>query len=165
MLMIDLVGMMLVDGPSRSPLRALWPLHRVLADLNRAATETDLADSLPAFSFKPDAIVGLIDEAAVIALHELVARNVVRVVGEGWDAALEVSDHTRLRPYRRMLLTLQPRLADLIYRAATNWAALALTAEKNWVRDLESVARRRASATPKRRHGPDAAVRWSATAI
>src|SRR5216683_8319601 len=45
--------------------------------INKAAAATDLADSLPAFSFKPYATVGLIDEAAVIALHELaVATNI-----------------------------------------------------------------------------------------
>lgn len=157
--MVDLLGMLLVEGPSQYLLRAQWPLHRALADLNWVGAKTDLAGSLPAFSFKPDAIVGTVDEGAVMALHELVANGIMRVAGEGWSAALELSDDERLRPYKRMLMNLDPGLAGLIYQAGTNWAALALTAEKNWDKAVESAGRRRRSATPNRRHGPVAAVR------
>ena len=50
---------MIWSRPSRCPLRAQWPLHQALADLNWAAANTNLAWSLPAFSFKADAIVGV----------------------------------------------------------------------------------------------------------
>jgi hypothetical protein len=110
-------------------------------------------------SFKPDAIAGLVEESALFALHDLITSGVIRIAGEGWVAAIEIADHERLRPYRRMLMSLPPSLAELIYQAGTNWAALAFTAEKNWDKDLELVVRRRMSAIPKRRQGPAAAVR------
>src|SRR5690349_13303604 len=99
MLMVDLLGMLLVKGPSQYPLRAQWPLHQALAELNAVGTTRDLAGALPTFSFKPDGLVGTVDESAVMALHELVANGTMRAAGEGWNAALELSDDERLRPY------------------------------------------------------------------
>lgn len=157
--MPQLLGMLLTQGPCRLPVRAPWPLHQALADLKATAEQAGLADQLPAMTFKPDPEVGMIEETAVIAMHQLINDGFLRPAGEGWDAALEVADQARLRSYRRLLMGLEPELATLIYQAGSNWAALALTAEKNWASALESVARRRASATPKRRQGATRVVR------
>src|SRR5260370_20380182 len=132
MLMVDLLGMLLVQGPSRCPLRAQWPLHRALADLNLAVANTDLAGSLPPFSFKADAVVGVVEQGAVMGLHELVANGFMGIAGDGWNAALEVTDQKQLHAYRRMLMGLDPRLAGLTYQGGSNWAARAVAAEKNW---------------------------------
>jgi hypothetical protein len=159
MYMPDLLGMLFASGPSRLRLRAPWSLHQTLAALDTAARKADMGDSLPIMTFRPDANVGMVEEGVVEAVHELMAAGVLQIVGEGWDAAIEVSYETRLRPYRRILMGLEPELAELVYRAGNSWAALSFTAEKNWDRARRSVAARRTSVTPKRRHGPAAAVR------
>lgn len=151
--------MLLVEGPFRLPVRAGWPLHQSLAALREEAAANGMTDRLPPMTFKADPVVGVMEENVMISVHQLVADGILCPVGRGWEATLNVVEKTRLRPYRRLLMGLEPELAVLIYRAGSNWAALALTAEKNWAKALESVARRRASATPKRRHGPLGAVR------
>ena len=158
--MLQLLGMLLAaKAPKRQPLRAGWPLHRVLKDLQHGAELEGLADHFPTMTFKPDPDVGMLEESAVLALHELIRDDVLRLAGHGWEAAIELVDDVGLRRYRRQLMGSQPEVAGLIYQAGSNWAALALTAENNWAKALESVARKRTSAIPMRRQGPVAVVR------
>jgi hypothetical protein len=158
MVVTELVGMLLTEGPRRLPLRAPWTLHQCLAELAATAEGRGAAHGLPGMAFEADATVGMAAPDAARAIDELLSQGVLRLEGTGWDATLEVDD-AQLRTYRRLLMGSDPELADLIYRAGRNWAALALTAEKNWNTACASVEVRRKSGTPKRRQGPLAPVR------
>jgi hypothetical protein len=153
-----LLGMLLAASePIPIRLRSPWTIHRALETLGRDAKKQGLSPALPAIEVTPDADVGRAVAGLVQALHELMAEGVLNLVGEGWHAAI-AADRERLRTYRRQLMGLEPPLAELIYRAATAWAALSLTEEKNWARAMESLSRRRRSSTPNRRQGPVAVV-------
>ena len=146
------------QGPFSLPQRALWPFHQALVRLKARAEEDGVAGKLPRLTFKPDADVGLVEETAVLSLYELIDRGVLCHEGEGWEAAIRVAEAARLRPYRRMLMGLPTEVAEVIYDAGSNWAARAFTAEKKWKRAVASLADRRASGAPKRRHDPPGAV-------
>src|SRR2546426_4489120 len=103
--MLEVVGMLLAaKAPNRLPLRAAWPLHVTLNQLMRDAELDDLAGHLPSMSFKPDPDVGMIEEAAVRSVHELIDEGVLHLTGDGWEASLEVADGVGLRRYRRLLM-------------------------------------------------------------
>lgn len=148
-------------GPRRVPLRSLWTLHRAILDLGNEAARAGLNQTLPEIRGYPDPQVGLSAAGLPMALHELASTGAIEFVGEGWDCHLQAAEEA-IRNHRRKLMGLDPALAQLVYLAGTNWSTLALTAEKNWARALESVARRRASAIPNRRQPLVALARCSA---
>ena len=150
MFMADLIGLLIAaGGPSRLPLRASWTLHRAVGELGERARQLDGYGCLPEIHVASDSQVGTAVTGIAVGLHELMARGEMRVAGEGWECTVELSS-TAHRYYRKALMGLEPRLAELIYDAGSNWAALALTAEKNWKTALASLGRRRRSETPKR---------------
>jgi hypothetical protein len=108
-----------------------------------------MTDTLPDMTFRCDAHVGMVEESAVIAVHDLTDGGVLCLRGAAWEAALVVGDQGRLRPYRRLLMGREPAVAQLLYDAGRNWAALTLIAEKKWAKALESVGPIGASAIPK----------------
>ena len=150
----ELLGMLLAAGEvSQIRLRSPWTIHRAIEGLGRDVESQHLSRCFPSFERKPDAYVGSAVVGLVPAVHKLIAEGTLSLSGLGWDSAI-VADRQRLRHYRRRLMGLDPPVADAIYRAATAWAAMSLTEEKNWDKAMESLERRRRSGTPKRRHGP-----------
>ena len=151
MVLATLIGMLVAaGGPRRLPLRSLWTLHRAVLDLGREAADAGLDQRLPEIRGYPDAQVGLGAAGLPWALHELASTGAIEFIGEGWECRIEAAE-AAIRDHRRTLMGLDPALAQLVYLAGTNWSTLALTAEKNWARALESVTRRPTSPMPNRR--------------
>jgi len=100
--------MLLIEGPSRLPVRAAWPLHQSLAALREEAALSGITDRLPLMTFKADAVVGVIEENAVIGVHQLLADGILCLVGQGWEATLKVVEETRTMITRPPLARVLP---------------------------------------------------------
>lgn len=151
--MVEIVGLMLAaGGPQTIPARIAWPLHRALHDLDTNVRREGLLTELPAvMSFQPSPDVGLAASGANGAIFSLLQDGVLATEGVGRAAAFRMTDDA-LANYRWRLMRLDPRLATLVYRAATRWAALVATSAKNRSTAERSSGATRTSSTPKRLH-------------
>ncbi len=151
--MVELVGLLLAaGGPQAFPARITWPLHRALHGLDAEARRDGLLSELPAildFHSSPDA--GLAASGASRAIFALLRDGILEPRGTGRAASLHANTDG-LATYRRRLMRLEPRLAALVHRAATRWAALVATSAKNRSTAARSSLETRASSTPKRLH-------------
>lgn len=152
--MAPIVGSMLAVGPTRLPARVGWPLHQALCELDEEAHRNGLAPRL-GFSLVavacPD--VGRRVRGADAALRQLRSEGALAAQGALGHAVLTVQPEA-LVAYRRWLLTLDPEVVRLVYRAGERWEALLWTWTKNRSTSLTSVAPTVASGTPKRLHPP-----------
>jgi hypothetical protein len=151
--MLDLLGLMLAaGGPQEIPARIAWPLHQALQGLDAEVRRDGLLSELPVvLDFRPSPEVGLAAFGANSAIFALLRDGVLRPQGTGRGASLHVNADA-LASYRRRLMRLEPRLAHVVHRAATRWAALVATSAKNRSTAARSSGRRRASSNPNRLH-------------
>jgi hypothetical protein len=126
-----LARMIAAGGPERIPIRVTWPLHGALRGLHASAGRTGLLGRLDVdwmFEVAPEC--GLRVVGADDALHQLIETGLLRRVGAGAGAALEV-DAEQLVAQRRALMLLDPELVRLLQRAGSRWAAFASTLSMN----------------------------------
>jgi len=151
--MVDLVGLMLAaGGPQEIPARITWPLHQALRALDAEIRREGLLSKLPTvLDLRPSPDVGLAASGANGAVFALLRDGVLQPRGTGRRASLH-ANVDRLATYRRHLMRLEPRLAAVVHRAATRWAALVATSAKNRSTAARSSGRTRTSSRPNRLH-------------
>jgi hypothetical protein len=133
-----------------------WPLHQALREAAAEATDRGLT-GLPTMEFRPDPDVGWRVEGVDAVLDDLRWEGVLSTTGDGMSARLLIGHGDAAA--RRALLRLQPDTADVVYRAARRWAALAATSSKNWATAVASPGATVASCTPALLHPSAPALR------
>jgi hypothetical protein len=114
----------------RVPARTPWPLHAALVQLHDEAGRVGLRKRLGLdLVFVPSPEVGREALGADTALRDLVQIGLLREIGTGLAARLEVDVVEAVR-VRRRLMSLEPRAVALLQRAGERWAALASTCSK-----------------------------------
>lgn len=128
------------------PARTPWPMHLALRELNEEAGRKGLRSSLEGeIRLDPSPECGLSVRGADHAFRDLARQGLLIPVGVTLAARWRVDDQV-LVDYRRALMTLDPRLAALLQRAGSRWAALASTVAKNSDAEAGSVGKIPASA-------------------
>lgn len=147
-----LLEMLLAAGGPREMLAArLWPMHRVLLELQEAS-QAGPSLVLPEMRAYPDAAVGRRVEGADTALWQLRSAGLLTACGSGPQARYSV-DPRQLVDARRQLMRVAAGDVELLYRAGSRWAALAATASKNFSVPCESSASTVVSERPVKRRG------------
>lgn len=112
-----------------------WPLHQALREAADEVRDRGLL-GLPAMEFRPDPDVGWRVEGVDGVLQDLRREGTLIPTGEGMSSRLVTG---LVDPgARRLLLRLEPDTADVVYRTARRWAALAATSSKNWATAIAS---------------------------
>jgi len=115
----------------RLPARTPWPLHAALVQLHDEAGRLGLRKLLDLdLVFVPSPEVGREALGEDTALRDLVRTGLLREIGTGLAARLEVDVVEGVRA-RRRLMNLEPRAFALLQRAGERWAALASTCSKS----------------------------------
>ena len=154
----DLVRLMLsLAGPIELVQGVSWPLHQALREAADEAVTRGVR-GFPHVEFRPDPDAGRRADDADAAVQELRWNHVLLPTGSGMAARL-VSEQFSDPAVRRTLLRLPPETADIVYRAARRWAALAATSSKNWATESASSGATVASAMPALRHVSTSALR------
>lgn len=144
----ELVGALLAaGGPQAVSPQSLWPLHESVKDLLGEAGRQGLERHLPALTLTPSPDVGMRAAGVDDAWLALRAEGVLRVVDDG-DSVTIAINQKMMRPYRRLLLAAEPRVAQLLYRAGRNWAALSAISPKTPSRARTSAGSMSRPATP-----------------
>lgn len=115
-------------GPLEWPADVPWPLHTVVAELQRSgAARTLVVESLQVV---PDAGVGLRVGGVDAAVYDMARVGELRLRNEGLFSSWQV-DAGAVARFRRLLMTLTPAEAHALHRAGRRWAALVATSLKN----------------------------------
>ena len=152
----EVLGLLLVSGPDAIELRSTWLLHEAL---RRADGDERLAEILPEIELRQTPDIGFEVEGVGDLLHDLADLGVLRVQFDPVAGTLLMVNRNRLRPYLRLMMRLDPAIADVFYFVGTSWRARASTAEKMFESPRESAAPIVASGIPKRFHPPPALAR------
>lgn len=152
----EVLGLLLISGPDAIELRSTWLLHEALRQADR---DERLAGMLPRIELRLTPDIGVEVEGVGGLLHDLVDLGVLRVQFHPTAGTLLRVDRDRLRPYLRLLMRMEPAIADAFYAAGTSWRARASTAEKIFDSPRASAAPIVASGMPKRFHPPPALAR------
>ena len=111
----------------RVPARTPWPMHAALWELHDSSGRLGLRRELGVgLDFSPSPDVGRQAAGADAAFLALVRAGLLRKVGEGRSASLEVDDNVAVA-WRRRIMSLDPAAVGLFQRAGERWAALAST--------------------------------------
>lgn len=114
----------------RLPARTPWPLHAALVQLYDEAGRLGVRKLLGLdLVLVPSPEVGREALGADAALRDLVRVGLLREIGTGLAARLEVDVIEAIRA-RRRLMSLEPRAVAILQRAGERWAALASTCWK-----------------------------------
>jgi hypothetical protein len=145
---IDLLADIIAAGKiERLTPRTPWPMHVALASLYDDAGRLGLrARAGLNMTFTPSPEVGRCAAGADAALRSLIRRGVLREIGVGLSAELEL-DPDEAVTRRRKLFGMDPEIVALLQRAGVRWAALASTCAKYAERAAVSPSAIVASAT------------------